>query len=260
MRLKDKVAIVTGGVAGIGKEIALGYVKEGAKVAAIDVAADAVEAMDKELRAGNNGMALQVDITKRDQVDAAIGQIVGELGTLDILVNCAAIYPNVPFMQITEEDWLQVIDVDLNGAFRVTQAALGVMLQKGAGKIVNISSGQALMGVPSMAHYSAAKGGMISLTRALAAELSPMGINVNCVAPGLTATEHVKSLLPPEYLGAMGQAATLGRMANPDEYVGVCVMLASDEASYITVETIRGVGGLTQLHRPATPGFGEGHF
>jgi NAD(P)-dependent dehydrogenase (short-subunit alcohol dehydrogenase family) len=258
MRLKDKVAIITGGVAGIGKEIALGYVKEGAKVVAMDVAPDAVEAMDKELKAGNNGMALQVDITKRDQVDAAIGQIVSELGTIDILINCAAIYPNVPFMQITEEDWMQVIDIDLNGAFRVTQAAAGVMLEKGSGKIINISSGQALMGVPLMAHYSAAKGGMISLTRALAAELSPLGINVNCVAPGLTATEHVKSLLPPEYLGAMGQAATLGRMANPDEYVGICVLLGSDEASYITGETIRVDGGLTQIQPPAPSGFGEG--
>ncbi len=258
MRLKDKVAIITGGVAGIGKEIALGYVKEGAKVVAIDVAADAVEAMDQELKAGNNGMALQVDITKRAEVDAAVGKVASELGSIDILVNCAAIYPNVPFMQITEEQWMQVIDVDLNGAFRVTQAVAGVMLQQGSGKIVNISSGQALMGVPLMAHYSAAKGGMISLTRALAAELSPLGINVNCVAPGLTATEHVKAMLPPEYLGAMGQAATLGRMANPDEYVGICVLLGSDEASYITGETIRVDGGLTQLQPPAPSGFGEG--
>jgi len=177
---------------------------------------------------------------------------------IDILVNCAAIYPNVPFMQITEEQWVQVIDVDLNGAYRVTQAVAGVMLKQGSGKIINISSGQALMGVPLMAHYSAAKGGMISLTRALAAELSPLGINVNCVAPGLTATEHVKSLLPPEYLGAMGQAATLGRMARPDEYVGICVLLGSDEASYITGETIVVDGGLTQIQAPAPSGFGEG--
>jgi len=258
MRLKDKVAIVTGGVAGIGKEISLGYVKEGAKVVAIDVAADAVEAMDQELKAGNNGMALKVDITKRAEVDTAVGKVASELGSIDILVNCAAIYPNVPFMQITEEQWVQVIDVDLNGAYRVTQAVAGVMLKQGSGKIINISSGQGLLGVPLMAHYSAAKGGMISLTRALAAELSPLGINVNCVAPGLTATEHVKSLLPPEYLGAIGQATTLGRMARPDEYVGICVLLGSDEASYITGETIVVDGGLSQVQPPMHSGFGEG--
>ncbi len=257
MKLKDKVAIITGGVAGIGKEIALGYVKEGAKVVAIDVAADAVEAMDQELKAGNNGMALKVDITKRAEVDAAIGQVASELGRIDILVNCAAIYPNVPFMMISEEDWMQVIDIDLNGVYRCTQAAAGVMLKQGSGRIINISSGQALIGVPLMAHYSAAKGALISMTRALAAELSPSGINVNCVAPGLTATEHVKAAIPPQYLEAMAGACTLGRLANPDEYVGICVLLASDDGSYITGETIRVDGGLTQVQPPAPPGFGE---
>lgn len=258
MKLKDKVAVITGGAAGIGKEIVLGYVKEGAKVIAADVDAEAVKTMDQALKAGNNGMSLKVDVTKRAEVDAMVEKVVNELGRIDILVNCAGIYHNVPFMEITEEQWVQMIDVDLNGVFRVTQSVAGVMLKQGSGRIINISSGQALMGVPLMAHYSAAKGGMISLTRALAAELSPSGINVNCVAPGLTATEHIKSLLPPEYLEAIGKAAVIGRLAEPEEYVGICVLLASDDGSYITGETIRVDGGITQIQPPAPSGFGEG--
>jgi NAD(P)-dependent dehydrogenase (short-subunit alcohol dehydrogenase family) len=201
-----------------------------------------------------------VDVTKRAEVDEMVGKVASELGTIDILVNCAAIYPNVPFMQITEEDWLKVIDIDLNGVYRCTQAVVGVMLKQGSGKIINISSGQAFLGVPLMAHYSAAKGGLISMTRALAAELSPLGINVNCVAPGLTATEHVKRDIPPQYLEAMAGACTLGRLARPDEYVGICVLLACDDASYITGETIAVDGGLTQVQPPAPSGFdlGEG--
>lgn len=258
MKLKDKVAIVTGGVKGIGREIVRGYVREGAKVVAVYVSSAAGKEMDQELRSGNNGMALKVNIAKRAEVDAMVEKVVKELGRIDILVNCAAVYQDVPFMQITEEQWIQTIDVNLNGVFRVTQAVAAVMLKQGSGKIINISSMQALMGVPLMAHYTAAKGGLVSLTRALAAELSPLGINVNCVAPGVTETEHLQALLPPEYLDAIGKTTTIGRMARPDEYVGVCVLLASDDASYITGETIRVDGGMSQIFPQAPRGPGEG--
>jgi NAD(P)-dependent dehydrogenase (short-subunit alcohol dehydrogenase family) len=257
MKLKDKIAIITGGAAGIGKEIALGYVREGAKVVVVDIAAENLEKMQKELKPGNHGIALKVDITKRTEVDQMVETVVKEFGKIDILVNCAAIYPNVPFMEITEEDWLQVIDIDLNGVYRCTQAAAAVMLKQGSGRIINISSGQALTGVPLMAHYTAAKGGLISLTRALAAELSPLGINVNCVAPGLTATEHVKSSLPPQFLDAIGKATTIGRLARPEEYVGICVLLASDDGSYITGETIAVDGGQTNVQPPMASGFSD---
>ena len=257
MKLKDKVAVVTGGVAGIGKEIVLGFVQEGAKVVAVDVAAEAVKGMDQELKTAKNGMALKVDVTKRAEVDAMVESVVNELGRIDILVNCAGIYQDVPFMEITTDQWMQTIDVDLNGVFHVTQAVAGVMLKQGSGKIINISSVQALMGVPLMAHYSAAKGGMISLTRALAAELSPFGININCVAPGLTATEHIKAILPPEYIEGIGKATVVGRMGAPGDYVGVCVLLASDDAAYITGETIRVDGGISQVFPPAPPDPGE---
>jgi NAD(P)-dependent dehydrogenase (short-subunit alcohol dehydrogenase family) len=253
MRLKDKVAIVTGGVKGIGREIVRGYVREGAKVVAIYVSSAAGHEMDRELRSGNDGMALKVNIAKRAEVDEMVAKVVNELGRIDILVNCAAIYEGAPFMQITEEQWMQVIDINLNGVFRVTQAVAAVMLKQGSGKIINISSMQALMGVSLMAHYTAAKGGLISLTRALAAELSPLGINVNCVAPGVTETEHLQALLPPEYLNMVGKTTAIGRMARADEYVGICLLLGSDDASYITGETIRVDGGMSQVW-PQMPG------
>lgn len=245
MKLKDKVAVITGGTEGIGKEIALGYIREGAKVAVAARSADKLENMRQEM--GDNGIAIKTDVGQRDDVDAMVEAVVNEFGRLDILVNNAAIYPAAPFMEIKEDDWLEVINVNLNGIYRCTQAAAGIMLQQGSGRIINVASAQGLVGVPMMSHYTATKGGMIALTRVLAAELSPAGININTVAPGLTATENLSKELPPPVLDALAKMCPLGRPGRPEEYVGICVMLASDDGSYITGETIAADGGLSQV-------------
>ena len=259
MRLKDKVAIVTGGVAGIGKEITLGYIREGATVVVVDCDADNVNKMSLEFKdMGHKGLSFVVDVTKRPEVDQMVEKVIKEFGKIDILVNCAAIYPATPFLNITEEEWVNVIDIDLNGVFRCTQAVAIEMVKKASGRIINITSGQGLLGIPLMAHYTAAKGGLVSITRALAAELSPLGINISAIAPGLTSTERVTQALPPEYLEAMGQFAAMRRIGRPDEYVGIAILLASDEGSYITGETIAVDGGSTNVQPPMASGFSEG--
>lgn len=259
MRLKDKVAIITGGTTGIGREIARGYIGEGATVVVADCVEDNVNKMAQELKdMGHKGLSILADVTKKSQVDQMVEKVARKFGKIDILVNCAAIYPAVPFMEITEEEWLKVIDVDLNGVFRCTQAVAKEMLKNGSGRIINITSSQALLGIPLMAHYTAAKGGLVSLTRALAAELSPLGININTISPGLTTTENVLATLPPEYCKAMGERMALRRLGRPDDYVGIAVLLASDEGGYITGVTIPVDGGFSTVMPPMSSGFSEG--
>ena len=245
MRLKDKVAIITGGPEGIGRAVTLGYIREGARVAVCARTQSKLDEMAKKM--GEQGIALQVDVSVRAQVDEMVKDVVTKFGRIDILVNNAAIFPSTPFMDITEEEWRQVIDVNLHGVFNCTQAAAGVMLEQGAGRIINVTSAQALIGVPRMSHCTAAKGGLIARTRELASELSPLGINVNCVAPGLTETEKLVAAFPKEYLDALAELFAIKRAGRPEEMVGICVLLASDEGSYITGETISVDGGLSKV-------------
>ena len=259
MRLKEKAAIITGGGAGIGRELALGYAREGANVVVVDIDLESSKKVKSEIeKLGRKSLAISVDIKNRSEIDSMIAQTVKEFGKVDILVNSAAIYPATPFLDVTEQEMYDVINVDLMGTFRCCQAAAKEMVKQKSGKIINISSGQGILGITLMSHYTAAKGGIIALTRALASELSPLGINVNCISPGLTPTDHVKDELPEAYLEVMAQGMALRRLARPDEYVGTAILLASDEGSYITGETIAVDGGLTNvLAPPSATGFAE---
>ena len=259
MRLKEKAAIITGGGAGIGRELALGYAREGANVVVVDIDLESSKKVKSEIeKLGRKSLAISVDIKNRSEIDSMVAKTVKEFGKVDILVNSAAIYPATPFLDVTEQEMYDVINVDLMGTFRCCQAAAKEMVKQKSGKIINISSGQGILGITLMSHYTAAKGGIIALTRALASELSPLGINVNCISPGLTPTNHVKDELPEAYLEVMAQGMALRRLARPDEYVGTAILLASDEGSYITGETIAVDGGLTNvLAPPSATGFAE---
>lgn len=257
MRLQGKTAIITGGAAGIGKEIALGYAKEGAEVVVADIKPDGLQSVVQEIEtAGGKALAVSADISKKQEVEKMVAETLEKFGKIDILVNNAAIYPAAPFLDIDEEQWCQVIDVNLKGVYLCSQAAAREMAKRKYGKIISITSSQALIGVNLMAHYSAAKGGIISLTKAMASELGSLGINVNAISPGLTTTEHVKEALPDSLLKDIQEGMALRRLGRADDYVGIAVLLASDEGSYITGETIAVDGGFSTVLAVISKGLG----
>ena len=250
MKLKDRIAMITGGGTGIGRAIALGFAGEGAKVVIVTEKRtfEAAQKTAAEIKnSGGDSLALEMDLTKTQQVKEAVRQAIEKFGRIEILVNNAATYPATPFLEITEEEWLRVIDVNLNGVFRLTQLVAKDMVKRRYGKIINVSSGQALLGTPLMSHYTAAKGGLISLTKALASEPSPHGINVNAFAPGLTHTPLVEEVMPKEYYDAWGKAVALGRCGVAEDYVGIAILLASEAGNFITGETIAVDGGCANV-------------
>lgn len=253
MRLKDKVAIVTGGAMGIGREMSVAMAKEGADIVVIDVAEKMDDVKNAVAAAGRKCLAIKADITKRAEIQAAVDKAVAELGKIDILVNNAAIYPFSPFLECTDDLWHQTLEVGLYGTFLCSQIAAREMAKKGYGKIINIASTQGILGIPLTAPYTAVKGAVIALTREMATELSPLGINVNCIAPGLTLTDHAKSAMPPEVMAFMGAAVPIKRLADPTDYNGVIVFLASDDSKYSTGATFCVDGGIGSTMLPGLP-------
>jgi NAD(P)-dependent dehydrogenase (short-subunit alcohol dehydrogenase family) len=247
MRLKDKVAIVTGAGRGIGEAIALLFAEEGANVVVNDVnEADAKSTAEEIKGRGRQAKAVIGSVTVQGVVQRMVDTAVQEFGTLDILVNNAGIIRDARLHKMTEEQWDRVIEVNLKGAFLCTQCAARVMREKRYGKIINLSSAM-WKGNPGQLNYSAAKAGIIGLTRTAAKELAPKGINVNAIAPGLILTDMLKST-PPAILEQMQKnlAATvpLNRLGLPRDVANVALFLASDESSYVTGEVISCDGGL----------------
>ncbi len=248
MRLKDKVAVITGGGTGIGKVLALGFAKEGAHIVLAARDRARLQSVAEEIKGlGRECLAVKMDLVKSGDAKEMVKQALEKFGRIDILVNNAAIYPATPFLEISEEEWMSVIDVDLNGVFRVTQAVAREMAKQKSGRIINIGSGQGLLGIPLMAHYTAAKGGLVAFTRATAAELGPLGINANCIAGGLFITDTVEKLLPSEFFESFAKSMPLRRIGMPEDWVGPALLLASEEGSYITGETISVDGGYANV-------------
>ncbi len=248
MRLKDKVALVTGSSRGIGREIALAMAREGARIVinysrSKDAAADAVAEIEK---LGGKALALQASVTERSQVERLIGAALEAFGRLDVLVNNAGGFPLKPFAAVTDDDWDEVMSLDLKSVFLCSQVALVSMRKQRSGSIVNMASVSGLVGAVSMVPYSAAKGGVIAFTKALAREVAPMGINVNAVAPGIIETDSALGVFPEAALKAYTTyQVPLGRLGRPADVVGLTVFLASAEAAYITGQVYAVDGGYT---------------
>lgn len=245
MKLTGKIAVIPGGTAGIGKEIALAYAREGATVVVMSRSKDKVavtEALLKEA-GSSDSMGIALDISDEDAVIEAFRQVHDKYGRIDIMLNSAGIYPVAAFTQTTGEEWRKVLNVNLNGPFYCAREAARYMIEQHEGRIIFITSGQAMKGEALMAHYSASKGALVALARAMASELGPWGITVNTIAAGLTATDTVNGSMPPQLLENAPKGFPLQRMARPDEYNGVAVLLASDDGAYITAETIIVDGG-----------------
>lgn len=244
MDFYGKVAVVTGAQAGLGAEFARAFGRKGARVV-LNYLDDglATESVAEEI-CGTGGVAtaIQADVSSRQDVEAMFAAIDGLYGSVDILVNNAGIFPRVAFLDMTEEQWETVIDVNLKGAFLCAQAAARRMVASGQGAIINISSGAA-QGVERGVHYASSKGGLISLTRAMALELARFGIRVNTVAPGHANTAQPRLARSEEELMAIGRQLPLGRIAEPDDIAGAVTFLASDDARYITGQTLHVNGG-----------------
>jgi NAD(P)-dependent dehydrogenase (short-subunit alcohol dehydrogenase family) len=242
--LRDKVALVTGAGSqtGFGKGIALRLAQEGCKVIIFDKDGEGAKKTAAEIDpSGKKAMAFQVDLTKSAEVNAAVKEALAKFGRIDILANNAGqSTPPKLFIEKTEEEWEPDININLKSVLIVTKAVLPQMLERKSGKIINTSSGVGVMGMATSTIYSAAKGGVIAFTRALAKEVISKGINVNAVSPGLGDTNFLRSskLLktaetPPEFTKAMSAHIPAGRMTTPQDIGAMVAYLASDLASDI---------------------------
>lgn len=242
MRLKDKVAIVTGAARGIGEAIVYRFIEEGARVTLCDVDEAALKKVEKKVNVMNGVCRIATgDIVNRDLVQKMVDETIKAFGTLDVMVNNAAITRDAILHKMTEEQWDQVIEVNLKGTFNCLQAAATYMRSQEKGTIINVSSTSRFGNVGQL-NYSASKGGVVALTRTAAKELARKGVTCNCISPGTIWTDMMKTI-PEKVLETFRSGVPLGRFGEPKEVAHLCVFLASDEASYITGQTINCDGG-----------------
>jgi NAD(P)-dependent dehydrogenase (short-subunit alcohol dehydrogenase family) len=245
-RLQGQVAVVTGAQQGIGRAMALAFAREGADVVVnyLDDAA-AAEQVAKEARArGVRALVVHADVAQVAQGQALVARAVKELGGIDVLVNNAGVYPRSPFLELSEREWDHVLDVNLKGSCFCAQAAACEMIAGGRrGSIINLSS-SSVRGQPRGVHYTASKGGIITMTRTMALELAPHGIRVNAIAPGTTDTAQPRGGNTEEELVALARTIPLGRIAQPEDIASVAVFLASEESRHMTGQTLHVNGGL----------------
>lgn len=246
MKLKGRVALIPGGTKGIGAEIARAYAQEGATVVISSRNKENVDQAVSELGTSGQAEGIVCDISDPKQIDDLVNQVVSKHGSIDVFLNSAGFYPSTPFEAVSTEELKLVMDINLIGPFLCAQAVAKQMIKQGSGRIIFLTSGQALRGVPLMAHYSAAKGGLVALARAMAAELGIYGITVNTIACGLTTTDTVNAAIPPEFMGMVSENVPLKRLASPEEYNDTAILLASDGGAYITGITIAVDGGTSQ--------------
>jgi NAD(P)-dependent dehydrogenase (short-subunit alcohol dehydrogenase family) len=245
MKLEDKLAIVTGGAAGIGKAIALALAQEGADVAIADIQDTKAEAVAETIMAmGRRALAISCDVSNSAQVNAMVAQVVDAWGGLDILVNNAAIIAPGLFWELDDEDWHKIIRTNLDSVFFCSRAAARVMIEQGrGGRIIHMSSIHATLSEPSAGPYTAAKGGIEAFARTMATELAPYRILVNCVAPGATYSELTTPMYTDAVKKSLFQRVPLKEIAQPEWIAAGVVFLASDDSRYMTGQVLTIDGG-----------------
>lgn len=243
--MTKRVALVTGAAAGIGRQIGLRLAQDGIAIGVLDRELDgATGVADEIVAAGGDAVAVAADISQRDQVGAAVAEVRRALGPVTIVVNNAGISAQVPFQDLTDEQWDTMMAVNLKGTFIVTQVVLPDMIEAGGGRIVNISSSSAQSGAATMAHYSASKGGVIALTKTLAQEFGRYSITANNIAPRfvMNTVMSEKQFTEDSTRDAIIKAGPIRRQGEPEDIAGACAWLVSEEAGYVTGQTI-GVNG-----------------
>jgi 2-hydroxycyclohexanecarboxyl-CoA dehydrogenase len=249
-RFRDKVAIVIGGAQGIGQGIARRLASEGATVAIMDIQGEKAQRVAEDIMAkSGKALGVKMDIADSPEVKRAVKEVEDRLGHIDILINNAGWDKTAPFVQLSEELWDKIIAINLRGPIAVTRAVLDGMIGRKYGRIVNIASDAGRAGSSGESVYSACKGGIIAFTKTLARELVRYNVLVNCICPGPTDTPMLADIARenPRLVEALQNAIPMRRLGKPEELAAAVVFLASDEASYITGQTLSVSGGLTMV-------------
>jgi NAD(P)-dependent dehydrogenase (short-subunit alcohol dehydrogenase family) len=254
-RFEGKVAVVTGGGRGIGRACALRFVREGARVAVLDILPDQARNTAREAEAlGHESLAIDCDVRDADQLAAAVEQVMAAWDRIDIWVNNAGVYTGSPLLEVAPGDWDDTVGTNFTGVFLGCRAVAPIMRQQRFGRIINISAVGGGTSGPATAEYSASKSAVIGLTRSVALDMAPYGVTVNAVCPGDTLTEMLhqvasaaaprEGMTPEAWLSQRAKDCPLGRLATPDEIAGPVAFLASDEARYFTGQSIGIDGGV----------------
>ena len=243
--LAGRVAVVTGAGQGIGKALARGLAQAGAAVVVADVLAENAAATARQIVSeGGRALGLRVDVSQRAQVEAMIEGALSELHRVDILINNAGVFPRGMVLELDDETWDAVIDVNLRGTWLCSQAAARVMVEQGeGGRIVNFASVAAFRPALNGAHYAASKAGIVAFTRNMALEMAPYRITVNAIAPGLTDTAQPRYGMTEEEIAAVGETIPLGRIAQPEDMLPTILFLCGPGGAYITGQTHHVNGG-----------------
>lgn len=244
MKLQGKVALVTGGARGIGREIALFFAKNGADIAICDVNEQALSDVLREIESlGRKGFTGVVDVTKVDQVDSYTQKTLDKFGRIDILINNAGITRDGLLVRMSEADWDLVLAVNLKGAFNFIKAVSRIMMKQRDGRIVNMASIIGIMGNAGQANYAASKGGLIALTKTVAKELASRNVRANAIAPGFIQTD-MTAKLSDEVKSEMLKFVPLGKFGTVQDVANLALFLASDDSSYITGQVVQVDGGM----------------
>ena len=243
MKTIEKIVVITGAAGGIGRALTHRFLNDGAKVCAVDITAKVLEKLRDDFGNPENLFCVVGDISSEKSCQNLFAEIKQKWGALDVVINNAGWFPIVDFEDITYADWRKVMGINLDGNFLMTIALLPLLKNSNAGRIINVSSGSFHNPPPNQTHYVTAKAGVIGFTRAAAVSLGKYNITINAITPGLTATANVVAHFPSEMIDKLAQQGALKRRQTADDLVGAIVFLASDDAAFITGQTINVDGG-----------------